>query len=255
MVRKTETLIELEKVSKSLDGHKVLDEMSFLVYRGETFILAGPSGAGKSVTLKHIVRLMEPDAGRVLVAGTDMASLDRIGLSKMRERFGVLFQSAGLLASMNVYDNVALPLRELSDFSEEEIREKVLDRLAIVGLRNVENKMPADLSGGMRKRVGLARAIIREPEIILYDEPTAGLDPVMAGTISELIKEMADVLGVTSVVVTHDLESISVTADRVGMLYEGRIRDSGTFEEMCASKDDIVRNFFTSAGPHKRSEN
>ena len=248
-----EVVIELKSVTKALDNRKVLSDLSFSVFRGETFILAGPSGVGKSVTLKHIVRLMDPDAGTVLVGGNDVGALDRAGLSRMRERFGVLFKSSGLLASMNVYDNVALPLRERSALTEDEIRERIEEKLAVVGLHDVGDRMPSDLSGGMRKRVGLARAIAMDPELVLYDEPTTGIDPITADAIDNLILDTRRQFGVTSVIVTHDVASALKVGTLISLLVEGRIIFSGNPEELKNTDNPYVRQFLegSAEGPHK----
>jgi len=217
-------MIRFDNVTKTLGGQKILDGVSFEVESGETFVILGPSGAGKSVTLKHMVRLLTPDAGDVLVDGQSIVEADGERLEKVRERFGYLFQGGALLAWMTVADNVALPLIEKTKTPPDEIEEKVQEALELVGLGSDGGKFPSEISGGMQKRAGLARAIIRKPEIVLYDEPTSGLDPVTARTIDTLIDEMREKLGVTSVVVTHDLHSALSIGNRIALLNHGSIR-------------------------------
>ncbi|MBU1692389.1 MAG: ATP-binding cassette domain-containing protein [Verrucomicrobia bacterium] len=236
-------MIRFEKVTRRLGGRLVLDEVDFEIQKGETFVIVGSSGAGKSVTLKHMVRLLTPDSGRVWV-GDDVVSEARgADLERIRSRFGVLFQGAALLQWLNVGDNVALPLREHTHLSEEEIDHLVEEKLRLVNLEDVMEKVPADLSGGMRKRVGLARAIITQPEIILYDEPTSGLDPVTSRTIDRLIDNLRRELGVTSVVVTHDLHSALAIGTRIAMLHDGNIVEVSTPEEFIRSNQEVVRGF------------
>jgi phospholipid/cholesterol/gamma-HCH transport system ATP-binding protein len=207
--------------------------LSFNVETGETFCIAGPSGTGKSVTLKHMVRLLTPDAGRVMVGDDCISAANGQQLETMRQRFGYLFQGGALLAWLSVAENVALPLREKTDMSEEDVRERVDETLRLVGLEDDGEKMPAEISGGMQKRAGLARAIIRNPEIVLYDEPTSGLDPVTARTIDELIERLRRELGVTSVVVTHDLHSALSIGTRIALLH------GGSFVELAAPREFV----------------
>lgn len=236
-------MIRFEKVTRRLGGRLVLDAVDFEIEKGETFVIVGSSGAGKSVTLKHMVRLLTPDSGRVWV-GDDVVSEARgADLEGIRSRFGVLFQGAALLQWLNVGDNVALPLREHTDLGEDEIDRLVQEKLRLVNLEDVAEKFPADLSGGMRKRVGLARAIVMKPGIILYDEPTSGLDPVTSRTIDQLIDNLRRELGVTSVVVTHDLHSALAIGTRIAMLHEGKIVEVSTPEEFIRSKQEVVRGF------------
>ncbi|MFW6157874.1 MAG: ABC transporter ATP-binding protein [Planctomycetota bacterium] len=236
-------MIELRDVHKRLDNHPVLDGVDLHVERGETMAVIGRSGSGKSVTLKHIVGLMRPDRGTVTVDGTDVTRLDGRALFQLRRKFGMLFQSGALLSWFSVFDNVALPLREQTRKDEAEIERIVLDKLELLDMREHAQKMPADLSGGMRKRAGLARAIVLDPEILLYDEPTSGLDPVMASRINHLVRHVQKQLGVTSVVVTHDMESAYQVADRIAMLYGGKIVEVGTPDEIRHSDDPVVRQF------------
>jgi phospholipid/cholesterol/gamma-HCH transport system ATP-binding protein len=236
-------MIRFEKVTKRLGSRNVLDSIDLEIQPGETYVICGPSGMGKSVTLKHMVRLLTPDAGRVMV-GDDCVSESRgRELERIRARFGVLFQSGALLQWLSVADNVALPLRERTQKGEEEIEHLVREKLRLVELEDAYDKQPADLSGGMRKRVALARAIITEPEIILYDEPTSGLDPVTSRTIDTLIDNLRKELKVTSVVVTHDLHSALAIGSRIAMLYYGKVVEVAAPEAFIESDNEIVRNF------------
>jgi phospholipid/cholesterol/gamma-HCH transport system ATP-binding protein len=239
-------MIRLENVSRYLGGRLVLEHVSLEVRRGETLVIVGPSGTGKSVTLKHMVRLLTPDEGRVWVGDDVISEASGRHLEAIRERFGVLFQGGALLEWLNVGENVALPLREKTALSEDKIRAKVHEKLSLVGLAEEWEKFPSEISGGMRKRVSLARAVIRNPEIILYDEPTSGLDPVSSRTIDTLIDDMRQKLGVTSVVVTHDLHSALSIGTRIAMLYEGRIVELATPEEFIESQQQEVRQFLES---------
>lgn len=236
-------MIRLERVTKYFGEHKVLDQVNFEVERGETFVIVGFSGAGKSVTLKHIIRLLTPDLGKVYVADALISRATGAELERLRDRFGVLFQGAALLQWLNVFDNVALPLREKTAMSETEIEKRVEEKLRQVGLEGINQAMPAELSGGMRKRVGLARAIVMNPEIILYDEPTSGLDPVTSRAIDQLLDRMRVELKVTSVVVTHDLFSALAIGTRIAMIYEGRILEISRPADFIRSQNEIVKRF------------
>ena len=236
-------MISLKDVHKRLAGQVVLDGVDLEIERGETMVIIGRSGSGKSVTIKHMVGLLHADRGTVTVAGIDVAALDKTGTFDLRRKFGVLFQSGALINWLSVYDNVALPLREHTKLSAAEIDEKVVAKLRLLDLGEHAGKMPADISGGMKKRAGLARAIVLDPEIIVYDEPTSGLDPVMASRINQLIIDVKEKLGVTSVVVTHDMDSAYTIADRIAMLYAGRIVQVGTPDEIKSSDDAVVRQF------------
>ncbi|MBI2437302.1 MAG: ATP-binding cassette domain-containing protein [Lentisphaerae bacterium] len=236
-------MIRLERVTKYFGEHKVLDAVSFEVERGETFVIVGFSGAGKSVTLKHIIRLLTPDLGKVYVGDALISAARGAELTRLRDRFGVLFQGAALLQWMNVFDNVALPLREKTTLSDAEIEKRVTEKLSQVNLEGVYDAMPAELSGGMRKRVGLARAIVMNPEIILYDEPTSGLDPVTSRAIDQLIDRMRQELKVTSVVVTHDLFSALAIGTRIAMIYDGRILEISRPADFIRSQNEIVKRF------------
>jgi phospholipid/cholesterol/gamma-HCH transport system ATP-binding protein len=236
-------MITFEKVSKRLGGKTVLNEISFEVPEGETFVIVGLSGAGKSVTLKHMVQLLIPDRGRVLIDGTDISRAKNKELERLRSRFGVLFQSAALLQWLSVFENVALPLREHTSLSEEEIKEKVIEKLRLFNMEDSGDKFPADLSGGMQKRVGLARAIVMDPDIILYDEPTSGLDPVTSRLIDRLIERLRTETGITSVVVTHDLHSALAIGTRIMMIDNGRIVENAPPEQFIESENETVQRF------------
>ncbi|MCS7154331.1 MAG: ABC transporter ATP-binding protein [Bacteroidota bacterium] len=237
--------IRVEALQKSFDGQPVLRGVDLSIYEGETFCIIGRSGTGKSVLLKHLVGLLVPDSGTVWVDDQNIFQLSYEELRRVRRRFGVLFQGAALFDSLNTAENVAFPLRMVGGrrWTEAEIQERVRRCLAEVGLEDMGHKYPAELSGGMRKRVGLARAIALEPEFILYDEPTSGLDPETAETINELIRKLARELRVTSIVVTHDMHSVLQIADRAGLLHEGRLHWVGTIEEMRRSQDPILLRF------------
>lgn len=236
-------MIRFEHVIKYFGERKVLDAVNFKVERGETFVIVGFSGAGKSVTLKHMIRLLSPDIGKIYVGDELMSTAAGADLVRLRERFGVLFQGAALLEWMNVFENVALPLREKTNMSNAEIEKRVEEKLRQVNLEGVHDAMPAELSGGMRKRVGLARAIVMNPEIILYDEPTSGLDPVTSRAIDQLIDRMRLELKVTSVVVTHDLFSALAIGTRIAMIYEGRILEISRPTDFIRSQNEIVKRF------------
>jgi phospholipid/cholesterol/gamma-HCH transport system ATP-binding protein len=246
--------VELCDLTKALGGRTVLDGVSLSIRRGETLTIIGGSGAGKSVTLKHIVGLLKPDRGSVKVDGVDVTAARNGQMEAARRKIGYCFQGSALLNSMTVFDNVALPLREHEGLSEGEVRRRVEEKLALVGLSEAAAKYPAEISGGMKKRAGLARAIIRSPAIILYDEPTAGLDPVIASTINDLILDMQKKLGVTSILVTHDMSSAFRVSDRIAMLLKGRIVKLGTPAEFKASADPVVKQFIygESEGPLTR---
>lgn len=236
-------MIRFENVKKRLGGKAVLDGVDFEVQKGETFVIVGPSGAGKSVSLKHMVRLLTPDSGRVVVDGECISEASGRDLERIRERFGYLFQGGALLAWLTVSENVALPLREKTHMSDSEILSKVQEMLTLVGLENDGEKRPGEISGGMKKRAGLARAIVTNPEIVLYDEPTSGLDPVTARTIDQLIENLRVTLGVTSVVVTHDLHSALTIGSRIAMLHGGGIVELCTPDEFVRSENIEVKRF------------
>lgn len=236
-------MIRFEQVTKELGNRRVLDDVSFTIERGETFVLVGSSGAGKSVTLKHMVRLLTPDRGRILVDGDCISEAAGGRLESLREKFGYLFQNGALLAWLTVTENVALPLREKTAMPNDAILARVRETLAMVGLEKDGEKYPDEISGGMRKRAGLARAIVRNPGIVLYDEPTSGLDPVTSRTIDRLIERMRGDLGVTSVVVTHDLHSALSIGTRIAMLHQGRIIELSTPADFVKSERPEVRDF------------
>jgi phospholipid/cholesterol/gamma-HCH transport system ATP-binding protein len=236
-------MIEFKNVTKILNGYPVLNDMSFDVRKGEVFVIVGPSGVGKSVTLKHMVRLMTPDEGHVRVGDDMVSQATGTGLEKIRARFGYLFQGGALLAWLTIVENVALPLRERTTMNDEDILAKAREMLRLVGLENDADKYPAEVSGGMKKRAGLARAIVGNPEIILYDEPTSGLDPVSSRTIDALIDRLKRELGVTSVVVTHDLHSALSIGTRIAMLSGGKVAEISAPAEFVNSSNEEVRAF------------
>jgi len=235
-------VIEFQDLHKGFEGKEVLRGLSLRIRDGETVVIIGYSGTGKSVALKHIVGLLHPDAGDVIVDGHAVSTLDRDGLTALREGIGYVFQFAALFDSLTVAENLALGLRRRR-VSAEEIEDRVREALALVDLSGTEERMPAELSGGMRKRVGIARAIALRPRYILYDEPTTGLDPVTSAVIDRLMVRTREHLGVTGVVVTHDMRSAYTVGDRIAMLYEGRIRQVGTVAEIQETEDSVVRQF------------
>jgi phospholipid/cholesterol/gamma-HCH transport system ATP-binding protein len=237
------SFIQIEHLHKTFGDKQVLRDMSISVERGESLVIVGGSGTGKSVTLKHIIGLLRPDKGRVVVDGQDLNTLSEVELNQMRRRFGMAFQEGALFDSMSVFENIAFPLRRHTKMTEKEIRARVEECLEDVHLHNVDRKRPSELSGGMRRRVGFARAISLKPEILLFDEPTTGLDPVISDVIAELIEEMDVKLGVTTVTITHDMKVAFKIADRVAMLHQGQIIEEGTPEEFQASQSPIVQQF------------
>ena len=242
-----EPAVRLDRVTKSFGERNVLDGVSFEIPNGKAFCLLGRSGTGKSVTLRHIIGLVRPDSGKVFVEGRDLTSLDSRGLSDVRKRMGFLFQNAALFDSMTVGDNVAFPMRRHTDWPEHKIRERATQKLAEVSLEREYDKMPADLSGGMKKRAGLARAMALDPPILLVDEPSAGLDPITAREIDQLLVDRKG-QGTTLVVVTHNIPSARVVADELAMLNEGRILAQGTVADLDASDDPLVQAFMRSEG-------
>jgi len=242
-------MIEINELYKSFGENKVLRGVNLVIEEGQTFAIIGRSGCGKSVLLKHIVGLLEPDSGTVKIEGQNISELDENGQYKIRTKFGFLFQGAALFDSLNVEENVGLSLVENDyGFSQKEINQRVEKNLELVGLPGIQKLKPSELSGGMRKRVGLARALINEPKYILYDEPTTGLDPVMSDSIDELIKELSEKLNVTSIVVTHDMFSVKNVADRIAMMHEGKIYFNGTPDEVLESDDPVVKGFIQRTG-------
>lgn len=236
-------MIELKNIHKSFEGNHVLRGVNLRVERGESLVVIGGSGSGKSVLLKHIIGLLRPDEGSVIIDGTDILGLDEDGLNEFRKIFGMLFQSAALFDSMSVWENIGFGLKRHTSLSEAEIRSLVAQKLKMVGLPGIEDEMPSDLSGGMRKRVGLARAFAMKPDILLYDEPTTGLDPIMSDAINDLIVKMREDLDVTSVAITHDMKSAYKIADTIAMLYNGVIIARGSPEEIKTTSDPVVRQF------------
>jgi len=236
-------MIKLDDVYKSFGDKKVLQGFSLEVDEGETMVIIGYSGSGKSVAIKHIVGLLVPDSGTVFVDEMEVPDLPREELYALRGRIGYVFQFAALFDSLTVGENVAMALRKERTMSESEIAERVTESLALVDLPDAVSKYPAELSGGMRKRVGIARAIAKRPKYILYDEPTTGLDPVTSAVIDELMIRMREKLGVTSVVITHDMRSANTVGTRIAMLYEGRVRQVGTVAEIQETTDPVVRQF------------
>lgn len=250
-------MIEIQDVHRSFDGHKVLDGVNLTINTGETTVIIGRSGCGKSVLLKHIIGLLMPDSGRVLINGKDVTKMDEKELSALRMKFGMLFQGAALFDSLNIFENVAFSMIEHTTIDRPTMQKRVKECLALVGLKGIEDKKPAELSGGMRKRVGLARAIARWPQIMLYDEPTTGIDPIMGDAINDLIIDLHNKLKVTSIAVTHDMISAYKIADRIAMLYNGKIIAVGTPDEIKGTKDPVVKQFITGAskGPITANDN
>lgn len=240
--------IRVRKLVKSFDGNTVLRELDLDVERGKVNVILGASGAGKSVLIKHFMCLLRPDSGHIWVDGTDVLSLDTQALSKFRRKFGLVFQFAALFDSLDVEENCAFPLREHTDKSNAEIRDIVADKLGALGLQGTQRKYPGELSGGMRKRVGLARALVLEPEILMYDEPTTGLDPLATRNVDEMILATCERYKVTSVVISHDMASVFRIADRIAMLHDKRILAAGPAELIAQSKHPFVYEFLRASG-------
>ncbi len=236
-------MIEVRDLKKNFGPNKILDGVSLRIEKGESVVIIGRSGGGKSVLLKHIIGLLRPDSGEVLIEGENIVAMNERELLRVRHKFGMLFQGAALFDSMTVAENVGFAFRRDRSLPEAEVRRRVAHVLEMVELPGTEEKKPSELSGGMRKRVGLARAIIYQPQIVLYDEPTTGLDPIVADSIDQLILRVRDRLDVTSVVVTHDMRSARRVGQRILLLHEKKIYATGTAEEIFASKDPIVRRF------------
>jgi phospholipid/cholesterol/gamma-HCH transport system ATP-binding protein len=248
-----EVFVRFEEVHKAFGGKRVLQGISFDIRRGETMVVLGGSGSGKSVLIRHIIGLHRPDRGRVIVDGENVVEYDEDRLIPVRKKVAMLFQGGALFDSMNVRENVAYGLREHTDLGEEAIRERVRAKLALVGLEGVEDLMPSELSGGMKKRVALARSISMDPQCILYDEPTTGLDPVTANTINALIRGLQRQIHVTSVVVTHDIQSAFFVGDRIAYLFEGHMHFVGTVDEARASNEPRLRHFLTGGREDERA--
>jgi phospholipid/cholesterol/gamma-HCH transport system ATP-binding protein len=238
-------IIEFKNVYKSFNGILVHNGINLSILEGEIISLLGGSGSGKSVLLKELIGLMKPDKGDILVLDNNVTQMNEEALIELREHIGMLFQGAALFDSLTVFENIAYPLREHLKLTEKEIQDRVAEKLQVVGLGGIEEKMPDELSGGMKKRVGLARAIATEPEIILYDEPTTGLDPMTAQRINDLIIELQRKLGITTIVVTHDLHCVKTVSDRIAMLHEGKIVAVGTWEELVTSNIQVVQDFIS----------
>jgi phospholipid/cholesterol/gamma-HCH transport system ATP-binding protein len=244
-------MIEIQKLSKKFNNLSVLNELSLNVRTGETCVIIGRSGCGKSVLLKHIVGLLNPNAGKVLINAREVGRLKELELNTLRSKISMVFQGGALFDSMSVADNVGFSLIEHTRITQKDLSARVEESLQLVGLGGIGNLMPSELSGGMKKRVALARAICIHPEIILYDEPTTGVDPITADSINELIRSLHDKLKVTSVVVTHDMRSAYHIADKIAMMYKGRIILEGSPKEIQATRDPVVHQFIhgLSRGP------
>jgi len=244
-----ENFLEYKNIYKSFGANAVLQGVDLTVQRGETLVILGGSGTGKSVLLKLTIGLLTPDTGSIIVDGEDVTGSSEKEWMRVRHRVSYMFQWGALFDSMDVFDNVAFPLRESRRYSDEEVRKRVLEKLDLVGLVDSVDVFPADLSGGMRKRAALARSIVTEPACILYDEPTSGLDPITADTINRMIRRMQKVLGITSVVVTHDINSMFHVADRLAFLYHGRMAFTGTPDEARTTEHPVLRGFIEGRNP------
>jgi phospholipid/cholesterol/gamma-HCH transport system ATP-binding protein len=236
-------MIQIRSLTKSFKGQKVLDDLSMDIPEGKITVVIGPSGTGKSVLLKHILGLLKPDSGSILINGHDITAMNEVQLNGVRQQFGVCFQDAALFDSMNVGENVGFPFVIHTDFPKDKITREVDSLLTEVGLSGIEPKMPSQISGGMRKRVGLARALAMRPRFILFDEPTTGLDPVMSNAINMLIKHIQERTSATSLVISHDIEGAYAIADYMAMLYRGKIVYDGTPEDFKTSADPLVKQF------------
>ncbi len=235
--------VRMRDVHKSYGDHHVIKGISLDIYRGKTNLVIGPSGSGKTVLMRQLIRLEKPDSGELLVNGVDFATLEGLDLAAMRRTFGMVFQMSALFDSMTVFDNVAFPLREHTDLSRKEVRDRVMDRLSGLGVAAAAQKLPAQLSGGMQKRVAVARAMILESEILIYDEPTTGLDPITTEMVDDLITEAEEMFGVTSIVISHDMASVVRIADHLSFLHEGQITATGTVEELLHSEHPATAEF------------
>ncbi|MGB5698068.1 MAG: ATP-binding cassette domain-containing protein [Polyangiales bacterium] len=235
--------VRIRDLHKSYGNLHVLQGVSLDVYRGKTNLIIGPSGSGKTVLMRQLIRLEKPDSGQLLVNGIDFARLEGLALAALRRTFGMVFQMSALFDSMTVFDNVAFPLREHTSLSRKEVSERVMDRLAALGIAAAAQKLPAELSGGMQKRVAVARAMILESEILIYDEPTTGLDPITTEMVDDLIVEAQELFGVTSIVISHDMASVVRIADRLSFLHEGKIVETGTLEDLLHSDDPATAEF------------
>lgn len=240
-------MIRIVDLYKSFGGKEVLQGVNLTINKSETVVIIGQSGSGKSILIKHLIGLIRPDKGEIYLDGEEITCLNESDFRRIRRKFAMLFQGAALFDSLTVLENVMFGLKRYSDVSSEEIEERARQALHRVGLRGIENLLPYELSGGMKKRAGLARAIAYQPEIILYDEPSTGIDPIRADAINDLIIQMKKELKVTSVVITHDMVSTYKVADRIAMLYQGKIIETGTPEEIRSSSNQIVQQFITGA--------
>jgi phospholipid/cholesterol/gamma-HCH transport system ATP-binding protein len=240
-----EVIISLKNVSKSFQDRKIIDNVSLDIYRSETFVIMGCSGSGKSTLLRLMTGAIKADEGNILIKGKDISKITVDELDKVKKSFGMLFQYSALLDSLSVEENIALPLREHTKLADEIIKIVIKMKLSLVGLRGFEQYLPSQISGGMRKRVGLARAIALDPDIVFYDEPTSGLDPVVGGVIDKLVKDLSEKLMITSVVVTHDMQSVFEIADRIAMVHKGKIVEIGTCKEIRESPNPYIKQFIT----------
>jgi phospholipid/cholesterol/gamma-HCH transport system ATP-binding protein len=247
----SEAVIALRHVTKRFGSHTVLKDISFDVPRGRITAVLGPSGTGKSVLLKNIIGLLRPEQGQIYIDGEPIVGIRHKDMLRIRRKFGVLFQDGALFGSMNIFDNIAFPLREHTDTSEREIKALVLEKAEMVGMVAHLNKLPGEISGGMRKRAGLARALILDPEIVFFDEPDSGLDPVRVAYLDELVKEVQHEVGCTFFIITHNIESVKRTADYIGMLYRSSLVRFGPAEDMFVSDRALVKQFLagSSEGP------
>lgn len=240
--------LEIQHVERRFGDFVALADINMSIGKGHVAVIIGGSGAGKTTLLKILIALDRPTKGSVLLDGLDLAKLPDRELNRVRQKLGMVFQYSALLDSMNVLDNVAFPLREHTKLKDKEIREKVIDKLKALGLENIEKRFPSQLSGGMRKRVGLARALMLEPQVLLYDEPTSGLDPITCRMVDDMILETRDRFGVTSVVISHDMTGALLMADEIHLLAKGRLIASGTPAELIESGPDLLRQFIDSSG-------
>lgn len=238
-----EVVIKVQGLKKKFDDRQILNGIDFEIYKGETFVIMGGSGCGKSTILKHLIGTLKPDEGEVSLLGKNISLLSEDEMDEIKKKIGMSFQSSALFDSMTVGENVSLPLREHTKLDSKVINIVVKMKLELMGLRGFENLMPSQLSGGMKKRVGIARAVSMDPQIVFYDEPTAGLDPIVTAVMDKLIIDLSKALSVTSVVVTHDMHSVFRIADRIAMLYEGKVVEIGTCEEIKNSSNSYVRQF------------
>ena len=235
--------VRIRDVHKTYGDHHVLNSVSLDIHRGKTNLIIGPSGSGKTVLMRQLIRLEKPDSGELLVNGVDFAKLEGLNLASMRRTFGMVFQMSALFDSMTVFDNVAFPVREHTDLSRSEVRDRVMDRLSALGIAAAAQKLPSQLSGGMQKRVAVARAMILESEILIYDEPTTGLDPITTEMVDDLIVQAEEMFGITSLVISHDMASVVRIADHLSFLHQGQITATGTPQELLHSEHPATAEF------------